>query len=115
MNKFSEFYIKVMENDSIKKEFTKILGDKNIEKASENQLLKIGELAENIGITITLDEAKAYLNGMETELDEDDLDAVAGGGKGETHVKRIYMCDIGGQAGVDDDNFGPDAAPRQHG
>lgn len=114
MDKFSEFYVKVMENDIAKKEFAEILEDRNIEEASDKQLLRMGKLAKKLGMEITLDEAKNYLRPSEKELADDDLDAVAGG-KGERHEKILYACQVGGQAGVDDDNFGEGASTRIHG
>lgn len=79
MSKVSEFYAKALADDSAKKELIVILGDNKIENASDEQLKKVGELAKKLGYDITVEEAKAYLNGDNAELDEDDLDAVAGG------------------------------------
>lgn len=79
MSKVSEFYAKALADDATKKELIVILGDNKIENASDEQLAKVGELAKTLGYDITVDEAKAYLNCGEAELDEDDLDAIAGG------------------------------------
>ncbi len=83
MSKVTEFYAKAVADDAAKKELITILGDKKFEEASDEQLAKIGVLAKKLGFDITIEEAKAYLNGDNTELDEDDLDSVAGG-KGHT-------------------------------
>lgn len=79
MSKVSEFYAKAVADESAKKELITILGDKKFTEASDDQLAKIGELAKRLGFEITIDEAKAYLNGDHSELDEEELDAVAGG------------------------------------
>lgn len=79
MSKVTDFYAKALADESAKKELITILGDKKIEEASDEQLAKVGELAKKLGFEITIDEAKAYLSSDNAELDEDDLDAVAGG------------------------------------
>lgn len=79
MSKVSEFYAKALADNSAKKELIEILGDNRIEKASDEQLAKVGKLAKKLGFDISADEAKAYLNGDNAKLDEKDLDAVAGG------------------------------------
>lgn len=79
MSKVSEFYAKAVADESAKKELITILGDKKFTEASDDQLAKIGELAKRLGFEITIDEAKAHLNGDHSELDEEELDAVAGG------------------------------------
>ena len=82
MSKFNDFYKKVMEDEKIKAEVIKVLGDDTFEKASDEKLAKIGEIAKNAGFEFTLDEAKAHFAGG--ELNEDELDAVAGGKGSET-------------------------------
>ncbi len=81
MSKVSEFYAKAVADESAKKELITILGDKKITEASDKQLEKIGELAKKLGFEITVGEAKAYLNGNNSELNEEELGAVAGGTK----------------------------------
>lgn len=103
MSKITDFYAKAFSDVSTKKELTAILGDKNIEEASDEQLVKIGELAKKLGFDISIKEAKDYMSGNNAELDDDDLDAVAGG-KGQTYYTEIHICEVGGQAGYDDDN-----------
>ena len=85
MNKIVEFYTKALENEETKKELIMILGEKKFEEADDTQLEKIGEVAKKLGYEITIEEAKAYLNKEDAELDAEDLDAVAGG-KGETSI-----------------------------
>ncbi len=79
MSKISEFYAKALADESAKKELITILGENKIEEASDEQLTKVGELAKKLGYDITVEEAKAYLNRDDSELADDDLDAVAGG------------------------------------
>lgn len=112
MSKFSEFYMKVLNDDEAKKELSEILAGKSFEEASKEQLLEIGKLAEHMGYSITIEEAVDYLNSEEMELDEKDLDSVAGG-KTDKYID-IYVCEIGGQAGVDDKNFGPGSKKVSH-
>ncbi|MGN0629877.1 MAG: hypothetical protein ACI4JN_00980 [Ruminococcus sp.] len=88
MSKVTDFYAKALADESAKKKLITILGDNRIEEASDEQLAKVGELAKQLGFDITIEEAKAYLSGNNAELDEEDLDAVAGGGKG-TYVRYI--------------------------
>ncbi len=79
MSKITEFYAKAMENEDIKKELIEILGDRKFEEADDTQLVKIGDVAKKTGYEISMDEVKAYFSKEDTELDIDDLDAVAGG------------------------------------
>ena len=113
MNKVTTFYNKVLSDEKSKKEYFGIAGDTELEKLSAEQISKLGELAKKIGIEISEEEFHEYVSGG--ELDDDDLDAVAGG-KGETHYKDvvIYHCDVGGQAGADDGNFGDGAERVDH-
>jgi hypothetical protein len=97
MNKISEFYTAVLAEADSKKEFYEILGDGKIENATEDQLKKIGLLAEKLGYNITLDEAKAYVSTDEIPLDDEELEAVAGG-KNDRYEERIIICQIGGKA-----------------
>jgi hypothetical protein len=89
MSKVSDFYVKATADESAKKELSAILGGKKIDDATDEELVKIGELAKKLGFDITVDEAKAYLNGDDAELDDNDLDAVAGG-KGSSRENTIY-------------------------
>ena len=81
MSKFNEFYAKVMEDDAVKTEVIKVLGDNTFEQATDDQLAKIGEIAKGAGFDFTVEDAKAFLAGG--ELDDEALDAVAGG-KGDS-------------------------------
>lgn len=99
MNKVVEFYQKALQDEMAKAELSAILDGKDIEAATEEDLVKIGEVAKKLGYEITVEEAKAYLNPAEHELSDEDLDTVAGG-KGDTHV----TCTSGGASfigGVD--------------
>ena len=95
MSKFNDFFKIIMENSELKAEVAGVLGDEPFEKASDEQLVKIGEIAKKVGFDFTIDEAKEFFSCG--ELDDDDLDAVAGG-KGDTTVVRIIdvVCEIGG-------------------
>lgn len=83
MDKFKEFYMQAMADDSVRAEVKKILGKTPVEDATDEQLLQLGTLAKALGINISLDEAKAYLaktsDDEEGELSEEELQAVAGG------------------------------------
>ncbi|MGN0629879.1 MAG: hypothetical protein ACI4JN_00990 [Ruminococcus sp.] len=98
MSKITEFYAKVLADRTAKNEFLAILENTSIDNASDEQLAKVGELAKKLGFDITMEEAKAYLSGDNSELDEDDLDAVAGGGKYDKSVIEFVRCEIGGNA-----------------
>lgn len=100
MNKFHEFYAALLNNEKAKNQVEKILGDRAIEQVGDDELAKIGEIAQQLGYEITLEEARAYLNAEEQELDEDDLDAVAGGKVGDVRV-HIIQCEIGGSCEPD--------------
>ena len=85
MDKFKQFYAQSVADDTIGAEVKKILGKTPVEDATDDQLIKLGELAKTLGLDIALDEAKAYLaksHDDEGEISADELQAVAGG-KGE--------------------------------
>lgn len=92
MSKITEFYAKALEDETAKKEIAEVLGEKRFEEADDAQLLKLGEIAARLGYEITLEEAKEYFHPEEAELDEDDLDAVAGG---KSHYHRFDDCTKG--------------------
>lgn len=89
MSKIADFYSTVMQDDILKKELVEILEEKSILEANDKQLMEIGKIAEKLGVEISLDEAKKFLSGNNMELDDNDLDAVAGG-KGETSKIELY-------------------------
>lgn len=100
MSKMSEFYAKAIADESAKAELIAILGEKKLEEADDAQLEKIGEVAKKLGFEISLEEAKGYLGGAETELDEEDLDAVAGGkGGSTTNNNSVSFGDCGNGIG----------------
>lgn len=109
MSKLSEFYSKVLSEESTKKELSEILGGIPLEEADDLKLGQIGELAGKLGFDITIEEAREYLHSEETELDEDDLDAVAGGKT--NYDVTTYVCTVGGQVGYDENNYGDNAKP----
>ncbi len=104
MSKFSDFYASALREETARKKLEEIIGTQPLEKLDDESLLRIGKLAEKLGYEIELEEAREYLRTGETELDEDDLEMVAGG-KSTTHV-TTYVCKVGGQAGFDEGNYG---------
>ena len=82
MDKFSEFYAKAIADEKIRNELAAIIGEKTIGELSDEELLKIGKLAEQLGISITLDEVKDHFSSKEGELPDEELEKVSGG-KGE--------------------------------
>ena len=96
MSKFNDFYAKVNEDEALKAKMEAVLGSVPIEKASDDQLVKIGEAAKKAGFDFTLEEVKEFFSCG--ELDDDELDAVAGG-KGD-HV-QIDIRKIDYESGTD--------------
>lgn len=94
MNRMNEFYKKLMENEDARKKVQEILGSKPVGDATDEELNKIGEIAAALGYEFTIEEVREFFNGDEKELDEEDLEAVAGG-KNEIKLHYIY-CEIGG-------------------
>ena len=105
MNKFNEFYAKLSENESLREGVEKILGDNTFEDASDEQLLKIGGIAKELGFEFSIDEVRTYFGN--SELDDEALDAVAGG-KGFKHksgkdsiMKSNVICPSGSTIVID--------------
>lgn len=92
MSAFTEFYTKVMEHSDTKKELETILDGQRMEEIGDDKLRKIGAIAKRLGYEITLEEAKSYFQGDDVLLDEEDLDAVAGG---KSYVHEFDDCDKG--------------------
>lgn len=92
MSKISDFYSTLMQDEVLKKELVEILEGKSIFEANDKQLMEIRKIAEKLSMDISLDEAKNFLSGNSMELDDNDLDAVAGG-KGETSKIELYKGD----------------------
>ncbi len=110
MSKITDFYSKAISDSAANKELADILNGTEIQNVSDEQIEKIGILAKKLGFDITADEAREYLNNDFAELDDDDLDAAAGG-KNQTHYTEIHVCEVGGQAGYDDNNNEPTVHP----
>lgn len=91
MNQFSEFYIELMRSETAKKKIFEILDGKALDEAEEEQLIKIGAVAQSLGYQFSLEEAKAYFNTEEKALDDEELDAVAGGKGPKIYVKYDDM------------------------
>lgn len=97
MSKFTEFYDALQKHEDALRKFSEMIGDRKIEEADDETFLQIGKLAEELGYEITLEDAHNYFRNSETELDEDDLEAVAGGKTGDVYTHYI-VCQIGGSA-----------------
>lgn len=95
MSKISEFYAKALADEAARNELIVILGDKKFEEADDAQLVKIGEVAKKLGYDISLEEAKNYLTAENGELEEDDLEAVAGGKGGGGSTASFGNCTNG--------------------
>lgn len=109
MSKVSEFYAKAISDESAKAKLAGILGDKSINEADNEQLKKIGCLAKELGFDITVEEAKEYLSGGNTELDMDDLDSVAGGKYDNKNKCETGNINIGDQTTGGDPGSGNSA------
>lgn len=97
MSKITDFYAKVLADESAKTKLGEILGGKAINEADNSQLEKIGSLAKELGFDITIEEAQNYLKGDNAELDDDDLGAVAGGTGGSKAPDSLrWVCDMPG-------------------
>ena len=81
--KISEFYSKVIEDNTLKEKFENVLDGKEITEATDDQLIKIGEIAKEMDYNFTLAEVKEFIESGDVQLSDDALDNVAGG-KGET-------------------------------
>lgn len=103
MSKINDFYVTAISNADSRKRLEEILGGNNIFEASDEQFVKIGELAKSLGFDINIDEARDFLCSDEGEIGDDELDSVAGG-KNQTYYTEVHICEVGGQAGYDDDN-----------
>ena len=79
MSKMSDFYTKVISDVELRCKLNAILDGKDITSLTDEELMKIGEIAKEAGFDITLEEAKAYLASEAKELSDEALDAVAGG------------------------------------
>ena len=60
MSKVSDFYAKVMADETLKSQIVSILAGVSIENAEDEQLEKIGGLAKGLGFDISVEEAKEY-------------------------------------------------------
>lgn len=79
MDKFSEFYQKVSADEKATRKFMDIVKDKDFSKLTESDFEKLVPLAETLGFDITAKEAYDHFCGDISELDEEQLDMVAGG------------------------------------
>ena len=77
--KISAFYEKVTSDDALKAKLEKILGGVDIAEATDDQLKAVGEIAKDLGYDFTIDEVKDFIASGDVQLDDDALDAVAGG------------------------------------
>lgn len=98
MNKINKFYKKVLTDESLKNEIALILSGKEVTEATDEELVQIGKIAEKLGFNITIGEAKNYFTSDEAELSDDELEAVAGGDKGDHYETKVIVCQVGGSA-----------------
>ena len=78
-NDVAEFYSKVTADETSKAKLEKILDGKDITEATDDQLKAIGDIAKEFGYNFTIDEVKNFIESGDVQLDDDALDAVAGG------------------------------------
>ena len=95
MSKFTEFYTKLFDDKEARKKLSEILENKLIEQADDSDLKKIRALAGTLGVEISVEEAKQFFTAQSGELEDEALDAVAGG-KGEELKFHYIYCEIGG-------------------
>lgn len=86
MSKFSDFYNAMLKDEEVKKEAAGILGDISLVEIDKTQAELLVPIAKKLGFDITADEAINYLNADKLMLDENDLDAVAGGKGEDLHI-----------------------------
>lgn len=93
MAKFMEFYKKAVGEPEIRAKLEAILSGKEMDQANDQQLEQIGEVAKSLGYTFTMDEVKAFLHPKEeSELSDDQLDAVAGGFLAQGKEDKMITC-----------------------
>lgn len=92
MNKVAEFYAKAMADEATAAEFAEAMGGKAMNELGDAEFEKLGKLAEKLGFTISVEEAKEYLSPKEGELADDELDAVAGGGARGSKTMECVHC-----------------------
>lgn len=81
MGKIAEFYCKVLADEDLRNKLAEILQGRDITAADDEQLQRIGKLAQELGFNLDLQTAKAYLSAEEIAVSDETLDAVAGGKK----------------------------------
>ena len=84
MNKFQEFYTAVMNDEKAKKEFADIMNGRSFNDMSESDFQDLAPFAEKLGFEISAKEAFDHFNTGSETIDDDELDAVAGG-KNDTY------------------------------
>ena len=90
MDKFTAFYNKVMLDEELAAKVAQIFGDDDkIDNVTDEQLQQLSALAKEVGLDISVKEAKEYLNREDDEkLTNAELDMVAGG-KGSISVEDV--------------------------
>ena len=81
MGKIVEFYCKVLADEGLRNKLAEILQGRDITAADDEQLQRIGKLAQKLGFHLDLETAKDYLAAEEVAVSDETLDAVAGGKK----------------------------------
>lgn len=91
MEKFTAFYQRVTTDEKLAARVAEILGDdEQIDKVTDEQLQQLSALAKEIGLDISVEEAREYLNREDDRsetLTNDQLEMVAGG-KGVSDDER---------------------------
>jgi hypothetical protein len=92
MDKFTAFYNKVMSDEELAAKVAKIFDGKD-DKINDEQLQQLSVLAKEVGLDISVEEAKEYFNREDDdELKEEELDMVAGGkGGGSSESEKIAV------------------------
>ncbi len=87
MSKVAEFYIQALKDAEYRKRFAGIMAGTSLENIRDEQLEQLGELAREMGYSLTAEEARQYLSAEEASLSDEAMDAVAGGVKADAECK----------------------------
>lgn len=91
MDKFTAFYQRITTDEALAARVTEILGDdEQIDNVTDEQLQQLSALAKEIGLDISVEEAKEYLNREDDEkLTNAELDMVAGGKISDSERNKV--------------------------
>lgn len=92
MEKFTAFYQRVTSDEKLAARVAEILGDdEQIDNVTDEQLQQLSALAKEIGLDISVEEAREYLNREDDRnetLTNDQLEMVAGGKGGSSDAEK---------------------------